>query len=445
MNRRALHGVAGILLAIALMSGMAVALAQGEAPPVEDTAQTVEEQAIELPEIEAARANSPAPKAAQALPDRVTGADSVYVPSNKVESEGNNTFRTADPIEVGDVIYGKIGYKTDRDFFVVNTAPYMYRYLLIDLDAQVDRSQLDALMCLYAANKDLVTCDYMMAGDDSMLYMDASHYAGDVDWDMTEKMYISVEDLNYPNEGGAAYYYTLSVSQPLLVSANVDGMVSGIPFTKADILAWQDLYGDQEKWSLFFDASDMGISGDLEAIALDFGVVFALGTPQDLNLGSFFEPDIQRVKPQDVLRYEPGLISGRLSWRYRGADYGLTSYAERIDALAWGGQYASTVGTAMSGVTGASYQDEDLFNIPYGTLFFDGSQVPGLAVEDVVGAQQEGSDLWLVIQGGGTIDGHRVNQSQIFAIAKDGRYAWHGIVWDGRLHNFNYPIDAIAK
>ncbi len=366
------------------------------------------------------------------------------------ESEPNNNFRRADPIAVGDIIAGTIDGKRDQDFFVVYTSEYRGEYLLFDIDASVNGSPLDAVLCLYDEDHDLVGCADDSDRLDPLLYERMSHIVAgywNIDWKMDEKVYVKVESYDYPHEGGVDHTYTLSVSQPLLVSADKSGRVGGVKFTKSDILAWQAFNNGTEKWSMLLDASDLGISEDLEALGHGNNhLAFVLAKDQMLEISG----SRQTVKPQDIvgIDHHPTTLfsfgsktDGSLHFSGRGQNIGLTTRAERIDALTqdW---VVSTTGTAIH-ANGLRFKNEDLFNRPYGFLHFDGSTVPGMARENLIAAEYVNEGLAGVIQGSGKIFGHRVNQKQIFLINEDG--TWGGIYWNGPDHDFNYRIDAIGR
>lgn len=370
------------------------------------------------------------------------------------EVEPNAAYANATPIALGDVVSGRIGFAGDRDTFLF--APPASTTYLIDLDAEAIGSALDPVVCVYDATyvpPAPIACNDNSNGLDSLVY---GYSASPV--------YIRVTDAHTPDEGGPDYGYKLSLYRPLLLSAATSGAVAGIPFAAADVLAHHDFSDGTERWMLFFDASDVGVSRNL--VALDApdgggqGIRFALSAAQTLPVydpttGDFLP---QRVGPQDALVFTPTqrgyaapygqfgpTTAGRFFMDTPGAAVGLTTAAEKIDALGGG---TSTTGRATY-PSGLVAQDEDVVEVYAGQLAFDGSLVPGLAAEDVVGAD---ASAWnpdrlafdhylLVIQGSGRVDGLAVTQKQIFAVdALTGRVT--GVVWDGPAHHFNVAIDA---
>lgn len=411
---------------------------------------------VALPVMTAALAQEP-PAPMKEMPAVLEKGESASPAANLTESEKNNSFNTADPMSIGDVMSGKIGNKKDVDYFVVSLAPqYEYRQLLFDIDAQVNGSSLDAVICLYDGSKTELWCNDDSDGLDSLIFYETG---------MSDKYYIKVREFNYPNEGGNSYSYKLAIYNPLLVSAAKNGRVAGVAFNKADVLAHYD-FGSSEKWMLFFDASDLGITQNLVGLGIHNmpGINFVLQKAQKLYVyGSFWDGSVQTVTPYDIVAFWPyhfyddelhpsghfgPSTSGSLVWDYRGADYGLTRTSEKIDALAEGWK-VSTVGNATF-PSGVSVKDEDISNLPYGELLFDGSLVPGLAAEDVIAAtvgwddSLDSYDYYLTIAGSGVVGGYRFTQKDIFRV--DGSsydVVGSGPFWSGPDHHFPYNIDAI--
>lgn len=356
------------------------------------------------------------------------------------EVEPNAAFDAATPLVLGDVASGKIAYPGDRDTYVFDPPDAIT--FLVDIDAESIGSPLDPRVCLYDGSYRPpveVFCNDNANGLDSLISFHT--------W---SRVYIRVWGAAQPDEGGAAYTYKLSIYRPLLVSAATDGTVAGIPFQKSDVLAHYDFADGAERWMLYFDASDVGITQNL--VAWEAGY-FVLQAAQTLPV---YEPTTgdyvpQTVTPYDYMLFTPGYgpeTAGQFYFQYHGAELGLTGPGEKIDALA-GNIEISTVGAATFSVSGTKVADEDLADIWSGRLTFDGSTVPGLGTEDVVGA-----DGWawnfdriaydrylLTILGRGRVDGLRVTQKDIFNVdVTTGRVT--GIYWHGPTHHFNYNIDA---
>lgn len=442
------------VITVLLSLTLSAASAQEDRPIVPDgPPMTAEEAEFEARQAAEALAIPPPEKPAlAAVESEITQTASP--PPNKYESEFNGNFATADPIEVGDVIFGTIKNSSDQDFFAIYPAVVDEEYILVDIDAQINGSKLDAVICVFAEDKDLVGCNDDSDGLDSLLYLEV--------FDLTT-YYVRVEDFYYPMYGGDDYYYTLSVSHPWLISASKNGKVEGMKFRNADVLAWQEFNNGTEKWSMFFDASDMGVRGDLEAVGrasspTDISIV--LDKKQTLYMcDDLGYCDYEKVTPHDIIGFRPHRFgpntSGEFYWIARGADYCMTKSGEKIDAIAdsdWTDVSSfslSTTGRAKV-CSGEKYADEDIFWLD-DSWSFDGSQVPGLVREDIVAAYYW-IEPWrigypyyyLTIKGKGKIHGNKVDDRQVFSLVEFS-YDWGGIVWDGRDHNFNYPIDAISR
>ena len=130
-------------------------------------------------------------------------------------------------------------------------------------------------------------------------------------------------------------------------------------------------------------------------------------------------------------------------WGYKGADYGLTKAGEKIDALAtyfW----VSSVGRTIHSSTQV-FEDEDVFNLPYGFSYFDGSAVRGLAVEDIYAADysydSDENFYHFTILGTGKVDGVKVNQKNIFSV-NPATNRVTGIYFNGPSHGLKVNIDA---
>lgn len=111
-----------------------------------------------------------------------------------------------------------------------------------------------------------------------------------------------------------------------------------------------------------------------------------------------------------------------------GSTVGLSATSEKIDALArtysgrWG--ISTTGAAAVPSAAGGTLKarDEDIIELNASTgkwaLVFDGSTVPGMAVEDVIAADFDGINgidwLALFIKGTGRLNGYPVTQKQPF-------------------------------
>jgi len=177
----------------------------------------------------------------------------------------------------------------------------------------------------------------------------------------------------------------LQSNQPLYLSLSGGGTVGGVTAEDVDIL-----YFDGINWSLFFDASDVGISTsgqdlnefyvvDADTILMTFNAPITLGNLQ--------------VDTWDIVEFDAtslgSVTAGTFSMYLDGNDVGLDTTSELIDGLDVlpdGRVLISTTGTpSIPGITAA---DEDILaftpttlgDVTSGTwaMYFDGSDV-GLA------------------------------------------------------------------
>lgn len=194
---------------------------------------------------------------------------------------------------------------------------------------------------------------------------------------------------------------------PIFISLDGGGTVGGVVAEDIDVLKY-----DGTSWSLFFDASDLGIntSGqdmndfvilDANTMLLTFRTTFTLGT--------------MAVEPYDVLKFTATSFgsntAGTFSFYFDGNDVGLDTTSEVIDALDLlpdGRILISTTGDPV--VPGVTAQDEDILaftpatlgDLTSGTwaLYFDGTAV-GLgdsANEDVDGLDvTDNGDIYLSV------------------------------------------------
>ncbi len=400
-----------------------------------------------LPGMTAVLAQGQAPAGKAPLPAMLEPGESAPAAAwNVSESEPNNTCETADPVQVNDVVRGKISSPGDVDYFIVDASPY----ILADIDALSlsPSSPLDAYVCATDG-----PCDDDSDSADSFLFLTNGWYEGQC---------ISVTD--YYDRGASNYVYNLNLSMPMLLSAAAaklgTGYVAGIPFRAEDILAWSRFNTGEEKWAMFFDGSDMGVTGPVSniATAYDYTTINAgilLGVAANKSF-----PGLGMVTPYDVVRFDgtygPDTL-GTFTWSWRGRDHALTTAAEKIDAVgSWTDWYdegypVSTVGKAVV-TNGVVLQDEDVGILERSYDWFwggwmqvlDGSAYPGMAAEDVFAVSITDHLVNLVILGNGNIAGHAVTQKDVFSVCPDELCTmfWLGM-WHGPDHGWNYNIDGM--
>lgn len=193
-----------------------------------------------------------------------------------------------------------------------------------------------------------------------------------------------------PDENdGRLYEVTLDASSPpsagpiyLSHAANTSTAFPGLGQTADEDI----LYFDGNNWSLYFDGSDVGLSGvDLNAFTR---------VDADTLLMSFMQPvtiaGLGKLDDSDIVRFDATSLgnntAGAFSLYFDGSDVGLTNASEDIDALDIlpdGRLIVSTIGGYA--VPGAKGKGDDLLSFApmslgastSGTwaLYFDGSDV----------------------------------------------------------------------
>jgi len=369
--------------------------------------------------------------------------------ANLNESEPNNSFGTADVVGLFDVVAGKIGVAGDSDYYHIYD-DYMPGYTtLIDIDAQINGSLLDAKICVYDENFVELACNDDSDGLDSMIYIAFP----DPEDTWVIDFYVRVQELNHGNEGGNDYTYTLSNSHPYFVSPVANGTVSGLAFQKGDILARNTYKDGSTKWILFFDASDVGITQNTNSIDVSpAGAALAFQRNQAIaGLGTATPYDVVWFNANRWGAMTDGWFSN--TFLLDGSTLGLTTSGEKIDALtdvtpgAWA--TISTTGPVtvpMSGGGNLKARHEDVIRVNLATgkwdMVFDGSTVPGLGTEDVIAIDHSGDsvDDWLdiVVEGSGVVNGNSVNQKKVIQCYD----LWPD--WCDPYLEFPFTVDAVS-
>ncbi|MEZ4519265.1 MAG: hypothetical protein R3C44_21395 [Chloroflexota bacterium] len=193
--------------------------------------------------------------------------------------------------------------------------------------------------------------------------------------------------------------YDITFGYPMWISAAVNGLGGNATIKQQDIAMRADQSG---KWQLVFDASDVGIVKNLNAIERmsDGSILMSLIAAQNV-------PGVGKVMPQDIIRFIPTSLgsstAGTFEMYLDGSDVGLTTSGEKIDAIVikpdpddLNPLAISTTGSGavprQSGGT-LKFKDEDLINFvgtSYGTnsagkwrMNVDGSATKGMGVEDI--------------------------------------------------------------
>ena len=374
------------------------------------------------------------------------------------ESEPNNSFTSADVIDPYVIVSGVISAPSDLDYFYIDLEDESLYSFVIDIDAETAGSWLDPFVCIYRHDKVLYACNDDSDGLDSMLYVAVPQEEDDY--------YITVQDFGYPDFGGGNQYtYTIAVYGPTFISSSVNGSVGWVSFQAADILAYVRWLDDgtpdgTDKYVLFFNASDFNITRNLSSFSISpsYAALSFSGniTVKDSNNNNLV------VTPYDIVKFNPDQWGPKTKGDFSpnlildGSAVGLTTAGEKIDAIGIVESNRASISTtgaaAVPAAAGGTLKgrDEDLLTVNLSTgkwrmeydYSFDGSSVPGLATEDVIAADfgSVNAVYWLdlVIAGSGVIDGHRVNQKDVFTV----EYDYNNLVYKDIRFPFN--IDAIG-
>lgn len=262
---------------------------------------------------------------------------------------------------------------------------------------------------------------------------------------------------NYSNVANATTQSCPTAGSTVYVSATTNGSVDGIGYAHADITA-NRLTGDT--WQMFFDASNVGLTQNLSSFGKlpDGSLLLNFKKNQTIaGVGTFTPWDIARFVPASPGNY----AAGTFSWYLDGSDVLLSTAAEKIDAIAItanGRLIISTTGTAVvKTASGATFKprDEDLFVFSGTTgsasagswaMYFDGSLVAGLAVEDINGAWVDpaNGDIYLTLFDNFTVGGVSGTAKDIIRVRKLAGTAYEVVLyWSGPAHGFSGTIDGI--
>ena len=190
-----------------------------------------------------------------------------------------------------------------------------------------------------------------------------------------------------------------TLGQSLWVSAAVAGLGGNAALKPGDIATRQTAAG---QWQLVFDASDVGITANVDAIErLPNGdQLLSLAAAQTVaGLG--------QVAPQDIIRFTPTSLgentAGSFAWFLDGSDVGLTTAGENIDAISMQANVDHPLRVSLSGAGSVPQQtggnvavaDEDIITLVDTQLgatsagkwrmTVDGSTIAGMGAEDISG------------------------------------------------------------
>jgi hypothetical protein len=224
-----------------------------------------------------------------------------------------------------------------------------------------------------------------------------------------------------------------------------------VAYNDEDIVSYNTATGT---WRMYFDGSDVGITGDVDAFALmpDGSLLISLDAAATISgLGSVDDSDIIRFIPTST----GATTAGTFQWYFDGSDVGLTTDAEDVDAIDFapdGKLIISTLGSFS--MTGASGNDEDLITFSptllgsttSGTwsMYFDGSDV-GLnttSSEDITGVwiDPASNQLYLSTVGTFSVTGVSGDGADIFVCTPSSlgptTSCTFSMYWDGSTFGF---------
>ena len=249
-----------------------------------------------------------------------------------------------------------------------------------------------------------------------------------------------------------------------MLSSDANGNVSGLKYRDEDIIAYDQ---QTQKWTLFFDGSDVGLGNvDIDAFALlpvpGGDPQLLLSVDKDFTLKNF-----GAVDESDILRFLPTQYGettrGSYALYFDGSAVGLENKDEDVDAIGFdaNGNLLISVDGAFNaqGLKGA---DEDLFQlsnfVPGGntsgvwSLYFDGSGVKlSSKGEDLMGLWTDPahSQLYLTTRGNFAVPGASGDENDILLC----RYTTLGnntactftVIWNGDTLGFDKgAIDGLA-
>ena len=167
------------------------------------------------------------------------------------------------------------------------------------------------------------------------------------------------------SDSATPYSFTVhNVDRFIYLSFARPGNIGGVAYQPGDVLKYSTLNKD---WSMFFDASDVRLKGNLVAFDVDsneYELFLVYGSAQNV-------PGIGRITPQDMIHFSVESTgeqtAGMLTLWLDGSDLGLTGTAESIDALS-GGYYNSVMSTSGDalvpyGMAPLLFKDEDVFEL----------------------------------------------------------------------------------
>ncbi|HAV76795.1 MAG TPA: hypothetical protein DCX53_05505, partial [Anaerolineae bacterium] len=143
----------------------------------------------------------------------------------------------------------------------------------------------------------------------------------------------------------------------MYMSSTSSGTAGSVSFNDEDILSYNRATGT---WAMYFDGSDVGVSGDVNAFTLMADGSILLSLDAAATVGS-----LGTVDDSDVVRFIPTSLgtntAGSFTMYFDGSDVGLSTNEEDIDSVGFAPDGRLIIGTIDTvSVTGASGSGEDL-------------------------------------------------------------------------------------
>lgn len=241
------------------------------------------------------------------------------------------------------------------------------------------------------------------------------------------------------------------------ISSRTAGSPGGVATTPQDILLHKPSINTFE---MAIDGSDVGITKPISAFTVN----------SDGNLLVSFKANVViagvgTFTPWDIALFTPTSIgnttAGTFSWYFDGSDVGLTTTAEKIDALDImpdNSLLLSTGGTLTVPMGGGTLkaQDEDLVRFAPTTvgaatagtwsLYFNGTAVQGLGVEDIasVAVNAATGDIFLALLDNFNIGGVSGTAKDILLLHPTGGGSYAASrFWRGPDHGFNLALSGM--
>lgn len=238
-------------------------------------------------------------------------------------------------------------------------------------------------------------------------------------------------------EIGAVEVGAQAGSNVLFASSRSSGRAGNVTFRDEDIVAYDFT---NNTWQMIFDGSDTGVTKDVDAFVFraDGSLLLSFNGPTVV-------PGVGPVDDSDIVKFTPTRLgsdtAGSFTLYLRGADVGLTTDGEDIDAIGFtaaGNLVVSTIGDFDA--PNAQGRDEDLFVWTNGQWqrFFVGANV-GLANEDVNGLWIDPAtgERYLTVKDDFAFDNVQIDSDDIFVCTptQAGGCTFRRF-WDSDVHDY---------